>query len=118
MSGKVKYNLNLKGYTAKVERSARRDAAKAAAEHILGIAQDIVPIEEGVLASTLRVTVSDGGLRAAVSADTVYARRQHEELTWKHKPGRQAKYIETPMITERDMCLKIMAAVMRRSMKK
>lgn len=114
---KVKYGLRLKGYSARIERAARRDAVTAAADHILGVSQDLVPRREGVLQSTGKVTVSDGGLRAGISYGTPYGRRQHQELTWKHAPGRQALYLETPMMTERETALKIMAAVMRRSVR-
>lgn len=31
-----------------------------------------------------------------VEVDQVYAHRQHEELTWKHPDGGQAKYLEQP----------------------
>jgi hypothetical protein len=32
-----------------------------------------------------------------VSYNTPYAAIQHEELSYEHKPGRQAKYLETPL---------------------
>lgn len=114
---KVKYGLRLKGYSARIERAARRDAVEAAADHILGVSQDLVPIEEGTLQSTGKVTVSEGGLRAAVSYGLVYGPIQHDRLDFKHKPGRQALYLAQPMQTERDTALKIMAAVMRRSVR-
>jgi hypothetical protein len=44
----------------------------------------------------------------------VYARRQHEELTWKHAPGRNAKYLEGPMNSEREVMLRLMAVPLRR----
>jgi hypothetical protein len=110
---KVTGRINLKGYSRKVERAARREAAEAAADHILDIAQQLVPHETGVLQATGRVVVSAGGLRASVQFGTEYARRQHEELTWRHKPGRQAKYLEQPMMTEQRTCLAIMAKVLR-----
>ncbi len=114
---KVKGAIYLKGFSARIERAARQDASTAAAEHILGVSQDLVPIEEGVLAASGRVTTSDGGLQASVSYDTVYAKIQHDALDFKHKPGRQALYLAQPMQTEREACLKIMAAVMRRSVR-
>jgi hypothetical protein len=81
-------------------------------EHILGEARKIVPLEEGTLERSGRV-VRDG-MNGAISFDTVYAVRQHEELTWKHLPGRQAKYLETPMNSERDVVLQLMAVSLRR----
>lgn len=81
-------------------------------EHVLGEARRIVPLEEGTLERSGRV-VRDG-LLGGVTFDTVYAVRQHEELTWKHLPGRQAKYLETPMNSERDVVLRLMAVPLRR----
>ena len=34
---------------------------------------------------------------AAVSYDTPYAIRQHEDLSYKHDAGRKAKYLEDPL---------------------
>lgn len=81
-------------------------------EHTLGKAKELVPLEEGTLERTGRVDVD--GLNGAISFDTVYAVRQHEELTWKHLPGRQAKYLEQPMNTEREVMLQLMAVPLRR----
>ncbi|WP_222723580.1 minor capsid protein [Streptomyces sp. MS191] len=81
-------------------------------EHVLFEAQKIVPLDEGTLERSGRV-IRDG-LEGAISFDTVYARRQHEELTWKHLPGRKAKYLEIPMNSERDVVLELMAVNVRR----
>jgi hypothetical protein len=81
-------------------------------EHVLAESGKIVPLEEGTLERSGRV-VRDG-LNGAVSYDTVYARRQHEELTWKHLPGRSAKYLEIPMNRERDVVLRLMQVSLRR----
>lgn len=89
-----------------------------ATEHLLGVARMITPIEEGTLERSGRATVDGDGTRGAVSFDTVYAVRQHEETTWRHDPGRQAKYLEQPMMTEQDTMLLLIAAQMRRGMKK
>ncbi|MFJ5143309.1 hypothetical protein [Streptomyces sp. NPDC088707] len=81
-------------------------------EHVLFEARKIVPLEEGTLERSGRV-VRDG-LNGAVTFDTVYAVRQHEELTWRHLPGRSAKYLEIPMNRERDVVLRLMAVDLRR----
>lgn len=81
-------------------------------EHVLFESRKIVPLDEGTLERSGRVIVN--GLEGAVSYDTVYARRQHEELTWKHKPGRVAKYLEIPMNRERDVVLRLMQVSVRR----
>ncbi|MER5421662.1 hypothetical protein [Streptosporangium roseum] len=46
-----------------------------------------------------------------------YAVRQHEELTWKHDDGRQAKYLEQPMTDERATILELIATEIRRSLR-
>jgi len=52
-----------------------------------------------------------------VSYDTPYAVRQHEDLTLRHDPGRQAKYLEEPMQTERGTMLDLVATEIRRSLR-
>ncbi|WP_328846118.1 minor capsid protein [Streptomyces sp. NBC_00258] len=81
-------------------------------EHVLAESRKIVPLEEGTLERSGKVDVD--GLEGSVSYDTVYARRQHEELTWRHLPGRTAKYLEKPMASERDVVLRLMAVGLRR----
>lgn len=98
---------------------AREEAAAVrgvhnAAEHLLGVSQQRVPLEVGTLQSTGRVM--GGGLRQGVSYGTVYARRQHEELTWRHRPGRTAKYLEGPLNEEAATMQAIIAAEIRKAL--
>lgn len=93
-------------------RNLASQGLATALEHTLGVATTLVPLDEGPLQRSGKVTVE--GLSGAISYDTPYAVRQHEELTWRHLPGRQAKYLEQPMNTERDAMLAIMAAAVRR----
>lgn len=46
----------------------------------------------------LQAMVGDDHLIGACEVDQVYAHRQHEELTWHHPEGGQAKYLEGPFI--------------------
>lgn len=89
--------------------AARKDAKKGgekgmrlAANHLLRVSRKLTPHEEGTLERSGKVSVDFTGsdLLAAVSFDTPYAVRQHEELDYKHDEGRQAKYLEQPMHTE------------------
>lgn len=41
-------------------------------------------------------------LTVVVSANTVYAARQHEETTWKHPRGGKAKYLSDPLKANAD----------------
>lgn len=85
-----------------------------AAEHLLGASRLQVPLEEGTLERS--GVASRDGLTAAVSYDTAYAVRQHEELTWRHDAGRKAKYLEDPMNDEADVMGEIIAAQIRRAL--
>ncbi|GAA1455461.1 hypothetical protein [Nocardiopsis tropica] len=109
--------------------SARFDAGKAIAagragaerglgmamEHLLGESRKQVPHEESTLERSGTAVVD--GLEGAVYYDTVYARRQHEEETWRHDPGRKAKYLEDPAIAEKDTMLGLVAAQVRRALR-
>lgn len=88
-------------------REAAAQGLELALQHLLTEAQRIVPLDKGPLERSGKA-VRDG-LNGSVSFDTVYAVRQHEELTWRHAPGRQAKYLETPMNTQRPQMLRLMA---------
>lgn len=74
----------------------------------------IIPLEEGTLMRSGQTSIDEGALTGTVSYGTPYAVRQHEEMTWRHAPGRQAKYLETAVNTSRDECLRIMQSELRR----
>lgn len=90
----------VKWFGRKASEAERRGAARGlqlGGFHIEEEASRIVPIDEGTLLRSSWVDVDERELRCAVSYDTPYAVRQHEELTWQHEEGRQAKYLETPI---------------------
>lgn len=87
--------------------------AGLAMEHIRGVAAPLTPEDTGHLVGTADVKVE--GDEASITFDGPYARRQHEELTWRHEKG-QAKYLEQPMHTERDTALGIVAKTIREAM--
>lgn len=86
-----------------------------ATEHLLAESRALAPIEEGTLERS--GVASQDGLRGAVSYDTVYAARQHEELTWRHDAGRQAKYLEQPLHTGAEDRNALIAAEIRRELR-
>ncbi|MFM9368069.1 hypothetical protein [Streptomyces sp. Da 82-17] len=101
-------------------RGTREGAARGlriAAEHVLGVSRRRVPIEEGTLERSGVATVDETDLTAALSYDTPYAVRQHEELTYQHDPGRTAKYLEGPLTEEADTVAQLIAAQVRRSLR-
>lgn len=85
-----------------------------AAEHILGVAKEQVPIEEHTLEESGFTSV-DGNrrLRAAVSFDTPYAVKQHEDMTARHDSGRNAKYLENAFNSETAAVKEIIAQELR-----
>lgn len=85
-----------------------------ALEHILAESNKIIPLEEGTLMRSGQVAMDPNALVGTISYDTPYAVRQHEELTWRHSSGRQAKYLETATNASRQECLRIMQAELRR----
>lgn len=116
MSTKVKLALHLDD----ARRAARQGAVTGlgkAMEHLLSESRREVPHEEGTLEATGTAVVDDADLAGAVYYDTVYARRQHEELTWQHDPGRKAKYLEDPHTRERQAMLGLVAADIRRALR-
>lgn len=90
---------------------------RIAAEHVLAESRKIVPIEEATLERSGVATVDESSLTAAVSYDTPYAVRQHEELSYRHDAGRSAKYLERPLTEQADTVAEIIAAQLRRSLR-
>lgn len=99
------------------ERQAAARGLRKAAEHILQVSRSQVPHEEGTLENSGTASVDSNALRGAVSYDTPYAVRQHEELDWRHDNGRKAKYLEDPMRDERGVVGDLIATELRRELK-
>ncbi|MDQ0377961.1 minor capsid protein [Amycolatopsis thermophila] len=61
--------------------------------------QNLVPYDQGDLSRSAKTSMDTSGptVQGAVSYDTAYAVRQHEETTWRHQDGRTAKYLATPL---------------------
>lgn len=105
-----KSTIDLAGVHAQIAAAAQR-AVLLAGEHVLGESSKVVPIEEGTLSRSGKATAETQGdvAVAAVSYDTPYAARQHEELDYRHDEGRTAKYLETPLLAEADTVAAIAA---------
>jgi hypothetical protein len=104
------------GDFSRIELALKKGESKGlhkAAEFLLGESRKRVPLEEGTLSASGKASVDDVALRAAVSYDTVYAVRQHEELTWRHDPGRTAKYLEAVFTEQQEMVANIIRAELK-----
>jgi hypothetical protein len=102
----------------RVERALRLGAHRGVTlwgEHVLGEATKLVPIEEGTLSRSGKTDATRDGdsIVAAVSYDTPYAVRQHEEMGYRHDAGRQAKYLEAPLMGSARVGAQLVAQAIR-----
>lgn len=119
MSIRVVNSLNFGGL---LPAHVSRDALQAGAEHIEEAAQEKAPLlvdveranrEEvpGTLRDSAYVRVLDD-VTAEIGFTDFIARRMHEDLGLHHDDG-QAKFLEAPMSTDRDVVLQIIADKIR-----
>lgn len=99
--------------TGAIEDAAKLGLIKAA-EYVLEKANRTIPHERGDLQDSGHVSVNDDGTRAAITYDSPYAVRQHEELTWHHNDGRRAKWLEKTLVEEADTVRQIIAEEIRK----
>lgn len=90
-------------------------AVRDGAEHLLEQANRTIPIEEGTMARSGQVTSE--GTTAAVSYDTPYAVRQHEDTRLRHDPGRRAKWLERTARERSEAIGTMIAGVLRRALR-
>lgn len=109
-----KTNINLKARDILSGATARGLALGA--EHLLGESNKAAPIEEGTLERSGTVSVDPAKLQAAISYNTPYAVRQHEEMGYRHDAGRSAKYLENAMNGNVDTIRDIIAAELRKEL--
>ena len=86
------------------------DALVEASEFLLQEANETAPIEESTLIRSGTVSVDRKALRTAISYDTPYAVRQHEDTRLRHDPGRRAKWLERTINEQRSRVGKFIAA--------
>ena len=91
-------------------KQAEQRGVRLAAEHLRTTAVQQTPLETGTLRNSAQVTAD--GIKAAVSYNTKYAVKQHEELGYAHKDG-QAKYLESATVSERSKMLDIIGQQIR-----
>jgi hypothetical protein len=106
---------NIDALAVKIGEGARRGLIMAG-EHALGVSNQIVPLEEGDLARSGSVTQDDASVKTAVSYDTDYAVKQHEDESLHHDAGRQAKFLETAMTSQRETMLAIVQQAVKGAM--
>lgn len=107
------FTLNLAGLAASVEQIEKgaEEGARLGAEHVLSEANKTVPHDEGNLERS--GAVDSDGTTSAMSYDTPYARRQHEDLTLHHGGKGKAKWLETTLSAEADAVAAVAAHAIR-----
>lgn len=111
--GRVEIDWDGRSASIAVDKGAEA-GLQLATEYLLAESRKIVPHEEGILEGSGFADVD--GLEGSVSYDTPYAVRQHEELTWSHKSGRSAKYLEKPARANQRQIADLIARGMRGSL--
>ncbi|MFI9339965.1 hypothetical protein ACIG0D_01615 [Streptomyces sp. NPDC052773] len=112
-------NFRLRFDGAPAARELRAAAARGlylGAEHVLGVSNDRVPLDEAALQRSGTASVDPPSLTGMVSYDTPYAVVQHERLDYRHAPGREAKYLENALNESRQVVAALIAAELRRAM--
>ena len=116
MPGRVRLTLHVDSVLSEF-RAAAAQGLLDGMEHVLGESTRLVPLDEGPLQHSGTATVDPVALRGAVAYDTPYAVRQHEDMTLRHAPGRQAKYLEQPLNSEGGTVWELVAASIRRGLR-
>lgn len=89
-----------------------------AADRLTALSVPLTPIDLGDLRQATHPTyATPATLESRVSNDMEYAARQHEELTWRHPEGGQAKYLEAPARDNAGELMDIVGAAIRRSLR-
>lgn len=92
---------------------ATPQALNAGSEYLLSEANLSVPHEDGTLERSGQAS-NDGRTRAAVSYDTPYAVRQHEDMSLRHDGKGQAKWLENAMSRSAKTVGQIIATALRK----
>lgn len=102
---------------AEARKKAAIEALTVIGEDLLGRATNEAPVDEGTLRGSGKseVTVTPRGVSVEVSFSTVYAARQHEEVTWKHPKGGKSKYLEDPLKEMAPRYVSALAAAIRKA---
>jgi hypothetical protein len=117
-SGSSRRNVVLKKIEQKKTATGRafNIANKAVANFLLDKSRAVVPIDEGDLHDSSRVNGVGRGFdnRQEVSYNQPYALMQHENLSYEHAPGKQAKYLTGPARQYNAEMKRLMKDTMRR----
>lgn len=111
----TKYSTWNSGKAKAVARKAAMQALSDGGEEVLTESQKEIPHATGTMQRTGTVTPAPSEDAVYVSHNTLYAVRQHEDLTLRHPdprnplstPGRKAKFLEDPFNRLKDKIFRL-----------
>lgn len=80
----------------RIVRTAGLKAINDVIEDIATDSQNEAPLLSGTMERSQAVAENRSQMEVYISYNTPYAIKQHEELGYRHAPGRKAKYLEDP----------------------
>ena len=114
MGIEVHLTNNFGDVAARIQAGAQA-GVMAAAERLLALSAERVPLDQGTLQGSGTVDADPGDEPAAiVSYNTPYAARHHEHPEYNFQGGRQGKYVEEPALENAAELGEIIAAEVRR----
>jgi hypothetical protein len=97
-----------------------KEALFVAGQHVLGVSSAQAPIETGAMIRTGAVSQDSTTALTAVHYDDAeyegQAVQQHEDMALNHDDGRNAKFLENAMNSERERVLQIIAVGAKKGM--
>jgi len=115
IKGLAKLQQKLKAQTAQNVKKLARGLYRAG-RHLQACSMDIVPVDTGNLknsADTSPPKIAGTTVQVRVYYTANYALYVHENLNARHKPGKQAKFLEGPARTEQVQMKRIVNEAMR-----
>jgi hypothetical protein len=103
---------NLSAVTNKLNRELKKSLLEVGLD-LKGKSVPLAPLDTGDLRGSC--TVTQQGHKVEVGFNTPYAERQHEDMSYNHPQGGQAKYLEQPLNENEDAYVREIIDAVRRS---
>ncbi|OZC55059.1 hypothetical protein CH289_07645 [Rhodococcus sp. RS1C4] len=102
------------------QRAGAVKGMEIATEALRGEAVDLTPIKDGVLRASSKASVNevDDGVVGAVSFNTEYAVKQHEDVGLNHPNGGEAKYLENAATAFSETFQTVMAHQIKKALRR
>lgn len=113
----MKWKIDKRPQAKAAMKEGAEEGLRLAGEHVLNVSNSQVPHEEGDLERSGTVSdVDPADNTITIAYDTPYAVRQHEDLSYKHDAGRNAKYLENAVNSEKAVVGRIIGFSMQKKL--